>query len=164
MGKSSKSGKILKFGRIVILLTGRYAGRKAVLINSSESGDKVRKFPYCLVAGINRYPRKVTKNMSKKRIANRIKIKPFIKYVNVNHIMPTRYTIHHELELENLVAKINKHVTDSNSDFLANPDIREELRKYLKNLFETKYKTVDLNDQQDDANKKLKFFFKGLRF
>ena len=44
-----------------------------------------------LVAGIDRYPRKVVKAMSKKKIEKRTKIKPFIKAVNFNHLMPTRF-------------------------------------------------------------------------
>lgn len=43
------------------------------------------------VAGIERYPRKVTKSMGKKKIAKRSKVKPFVKVVNFNHVMPTRY-------------------------------------------------------------------------
>lgn len=32
----------------------------------------------------------VTKAMSKEKIKKRTKLKPFVKFVNVNHIMPTR--------------------------------------------------------------------------
>jgi len=52
---------------------------------------KERKFPHCLVAGIDKYPRLVTKKMGKKKIEKRTNIKPFVKYVNLNHLMPTRY-------------------------------------------------------------------------
>ena len=34
---------------------------------------------HALVAGIDRYPRKVTKKMSKKKIQKRSKVKPFLK-------------------------------------------------------------------------------------
>ena len=43
------------------------------------------------VAGIDRYPRKVTRSMSEARIKKRTKIKPFVKHVNYNHLMPTRF-------------------------------------------------------------------------
>ena len=59
------SGKILKYGRIVILLKGRFAGRKAVVIRANEAGAKDRKNPHALVTGIDRYPRKVHKEMCK---------------------------------------------------------------------------------------------------
>ena len=53
------------------------------------SGDK--QYGHALVAGIDRYPRRVTKTMGKKKIAKRSRIKPFLKVVNYNHVMPTRY-------------------------------------------------------------------------
>jgi len=31
--------------------------------------------------------------MGKKRLAKRSKVKPFIKFVNFNHLLPTRYTV-----------------------------------------------------------------------
>lgn len=43
-----------------------------------------------VVAGIDRYPRKVVKAMGKAKLEKRSKIKPFLKVVNFNHIMPTR--------------------------------------------------------------------------
>ena len=45
---------------------------------------------FVLVAGIDRYPRKVVRAMSKAKIDKRCKIKPFVKAINFNHIMPTR--------------------------------------------------------------------------
>jgi large subunit ribosomal protein L27e len=46
---------------------------------------------FCLVAGIDRYPRKVVRAMGKAKMEKRSKIKPFVKVINFNHIMPTRY-------------------------------------------------------------------------
>lgn len=43
-----------------------------------------------IVAGIDRYPRKIVKAMGKKKVEKRSKVKPFLKTVNFNHIMPTR--------------------------------------------------------------------------
>jgi large subunit ribosomal protein L27e len=37
-------------------------------VKSVEEGTKERKYPHALVAGIERYPRKVTKRMNKKKI------------------------------------------------------------------------------------------------
>ena len=31
--------------------------------------------------------------MSEKKVTRRSKVKPFVKYVNYNHMLPTRYTI-----------------------------------------------------------------------
>ncbi|CAN0340730.1 unnamed protein product, partial [Hapterophycus canaliculatus] len=80
----------IKSGKVVVLLAGRYAGRKAIVVKPFDEGSDSRKFGHAIVAGIDRYPRRVTKAMSKEKIKKRTKLKPFIKYVNVNHIMPTR--------------------------------------------------------------------------
>merc|ERR1712080_712626 len=84
---------IVKTGKVVVVLNGRYAGRKAIVVKTFDEGHKERKFGHCLVAGVDRYPRKVTKSMGKKKVLKRSKIKPFVKYVNYNHIMPTRYAV-----------------------------------------------------------------------
>ena len=51
-----------------------------------------RKFGNALVVGISRYPRKVTRKdfANKKKFERRTTVKPFVKYVNLNHLMPTR--------------------------------------------------------------------------
>ena len=72
-------GKIMKAGKVILLLGGRYAGRKAVIVKPSDEGTTDKPFSHALVAGIDRYPRKVTKKMSKKKVAKRSKIKPFLK-------------------------------------------------------------------------------------
>jgi large subunit ribosomal protein L27e len=58
-----------------------------------------------LVAGIERYPLKVTKRMSAKKIERKTKVKPFIKTVNYNHLLPTRYLVAGEIELKNVVSE-----------------------------------------------------------
>ena len=72
-------GKIMKAGKVILLLGGRYAGRKAVIVKPSDEGTTDKPFSHALVAGIDRYPRKVTKKMSKKKVSKRSKIKPFLK-------------------------------------------------------------------------------------
>lgn len=52
---------------MVIVLNGRFAGRKAVVIRCFDDGFKGRKFGHALVAGIERAPRKVTKKMDDKK-------------------------------------------------------------------------------------------------
>merc|ERR1711993_147014 len=84
-------GKIMKAGKVVLLLGGRYAGRKAVIVKPSDEGNNDKPFSHALVAGIDRYPRKVTKKMSKKKVASRSKVKPFIKVVNYNHMVRTKF-------------------------------------------------------------------------
>ncbi|CAJ0935880.1 unnamed protein product [Ranitomeya imitator] len=83
-------GKFMKPGKVVLVLAGRYAGRKAVIVKNVDDGTSDRQYSHALVAGIDRYPRKVIATMGKKRIAKRSKIKTFVKVYNYNHLMPTR--------------------------------------------------------------------------
>lgn len=95
-----------------------------------DDGSKSHPFGHALVAGIERYPSKVTRSMSKKKAAVRSKVKPFIKVINYNHLMPTRYT----LELETLKGVIAQ-------DTFKEPSQREEAKKTIKKAFEERYQT-----------------------
>ena len=61
-----------------------------VICVDHDEGTKDRPYGYAVVAGIERSPLKVTKSMGKKKVAKRSKVKPFVKIVNYNHMMPTR--------------------------------------------------------------------------
>jgi large subunit ribosomal protein L27e len=86
--------KFLKQGKVVLLTKGKYAGRKAVVVKTIEEPSKARPFPHAIVVGINRSPQPVTKSMSRRRVLARTRVQPFIKVVNYNHLMPTRYGNH----------------------------------------------------------------------
>ena len=45
----------------------------------------------------------VTKAMGKKKVQKRTKCKAFVKYVNYNHMMPTRYVVPTEFDAKTLV-------------------------------------------------------------
>ncbi len=111
----------------MLLLQGRQAGKKAVIVKNYDEGTKERPYPHAIVAGIERYPLKITKGMGQKKIAKRSKVKPFIKAVNFNHVMPTRYT----LDID-----VNKIVT---SESLKEPTQKLAARKAVKKLFEERY-------------------------
>lgn len=64
--------------------------RAVWLVQNIDDGTSDRPYSHALVAGIDRYPRKVTAAMGKKKIAKRSKIKSFVKVYNYNHLMPTR--------------------------------------------------------------------------
>ena len=66
--------------------------------------------------------------MSKTRQAKCSKIKPFIKIVNYNHIMPTRYN----LELEGLKGAVS-------NDTFKETSQREEAKKAVKKTLEERY-------------------------
>ncbi|KAK6432868.1 60S ribosomal protein L27B [Oleoguttula sp. CCFEE 5521] len=113
-----------------IISRGRYAGKKVVLLLPVDTGSKTHPFPHALVAGIERYPLQVTRRMSKARQSKRSKVKPFIKVVNYNHLMPTRYT----LELEGL-----KNVVTP--DTFKEVSQREDAKKTVKKTLEERYQS-----------------------
>ena len=76
--------------QVVIILYGRYAGKKAVIVRNYDEGTSSKPYPHAIVAGIERYPLKVHKSMGQKKIAKKSTLKPFIKTINYNHLMPTR--------------------------------------------------------------------------
>ncbi|EDL14665.1 mCG10391 [Mus musculus] len=86
-------GKFMKPGKVLLVLAGCYSGRKAVIVKNIDHGFLDRPYSHALVAGIDRYPQKVTAAMGKKKIAKRSKIKSFVKVYNYNHLMPTRYSV-----------------------------------------------------------------------
>ena len=138
----------MKQGRICILTSGRFAGKKAIIVNQYESRAN-RSFPHALVAGIERYPKRVTKRMGKKRIARKSHIKPFLKAVNLSHLLPTRYVVK-DFEFEG--------ITDAT---LKEKETKADTKKTLRKLFEKKY----LNPTSaEDKGENTKFFFKKLRF
>merc|ERR1719155_170569 len=95
--------KFLKTGRICVLTGGRMAGKKSLIVKTFDEGTKARPFPHALVAGVAKAPMKVTKAMSKKKVQKRQKCKAFVKYVNYNHIMPTRYLVPADFDAKSLV-------------------------------------------------------------
>merc|ERR1712118_284460 len=93
---------------------------------------KARPFPHCLVAGVAKAPLKVTKAHGKKKLQKRSKCKAFVKYVNYNHMMPTRYVVPTEFDAKALV-------TDAQMD---SHETKAEARKYVKSIFDEKFTTI----------------------
>eukprot|EP00069_Balaena_mysticetus_P015218 bmy_09094T0 len=116
--------------------------RKAVIVKNIDDGTSDRPYSHALVAGIDRYPRKVTAAMGKKKIAKRSKIKSFVKVYNYNHLMPTRYSV--DIPLDKTVV---------NKDVFRDPALKRKARREAKVKFEERYKTG-----------KNKWFFQKLRF
>lgn len=99
-----------------------------VIIQPIDNGNKPHPFGHAVVAGIERYPEKITRRMGKARQDRRSKIKPFIKVINYNHLMPTRYT----LELEGLKGSIS-------TDTFKEVSQREDAKKTVKKILEERY-------------------------
>lgn len=79
--------------------------------------------------------------MGAKRVAKRSTVKPFLKLVNYNHMMPTRYNL--DMELKQIIT----------ADTFKDPAQRLSARKAVKKLFEERYNSG-----------KNKWFFQKLRF
>jgi large subunit ribosomal protein L27e len=143
-------GKILKKGKVVIMLAGRYAGKKAIVVKTFDDGTNDRKFPHALVAGIARNPRKATKAMSKEKLKKKIKMKPFIKCVNFSNMMKTLYQC--DLDLQSAVSLENM-----------GEGKKQEMGKKVKTMFEARYANQD-EAKSDKAFAGTQFFFDKLRF
>ncbi|KAL8377869.1 hypothetical protein RB595_008518 [Gaeumannomyces hyphopodioides] len=115
---------------------------QVVIIQPVDSGNKPHPYGHAIVAGIERYPSKITRRMSKTRQEKRSKIKPFVKLVNYNHLMPTRYT----LELEGLKGTVT-------NDTFKEVSQREDAKKNVKKVLEERY-----------TSGKNRWFFTPLRF
>ena len=133
--------KFLKPNKAVIVLQGRHAGRKAVIVRSLDEGTRDRPYGHCLVAGIAKYPSKVIRKDSAKKTAKKSRVKAFIKIVNYNHIMPTRYTL--DVDLKNVVTP----------ECLQSRDMKVAAAKETKARLEERFKTG-----------KNRWFFSKLRF
>ncbi|CAA2996930.1 60S ribosomal L27 [Olea europaea subsp. europaea] len=133
--------KFLKPNKAVIILQGRYAGRKAVIIRNFDDGTRDRAYGHCLVAGLAKYPRKVIRKDSAKKQAKKSRVKCFIKLVNYNHIMPTRYTL--DVDLKDVLSL----------ESLQSRDKKVTAAKEAKARFEERFKTG-----------KNRWFFTKLRF
>merc|ERR1712110_258708 len=101
-----------------------------VIVKANDEGTEVKPFGHALIAGVDQYPRKVTKRMGKKKIAKRSKIKPFLKVINYNHLMPTRYSLDMTFDKE----KINK-------EMLKDPMKKKKARHAVRETFEQRYKS-----------------------
>mmetsp|Transcript_27504 Transcript_27504/g.80878 ORF Transcript_27504/g.80878 Transcript_27504/m.80878 type:complete len:91 (-) Transcript_27504:149-421(-) len=90
--------------------------------------------------------------MSKKKVERRSKcMKPFVKYINVRHVFPTRYQV--DMDLKKAVDEAD----------LANPERKVDVKKGLKKIFEDRY----LNQKTVTSEKKAagsQYFFQRLRF
>merc|ERR1719236_19894 len=85
--------KFLKSGKVVIILQGKYAGKKAVIIKTPQPpGGKKSTFSSVVVVGLSKAPTPLKKNMSQKQKDRATAMRPFVKLINTKHIMPTRYT------------------------------------------------------------------------
>merc|ERR1712113_796007 len=151
-----------KTGKVVVVLNGRYAGRKALVLKTYEGGNGSRRFAHVVVAGLARYPRKTTRGMSKKKIEKKIKMKPFVRHIDMNHVFPTRYQVDFTSKLKELDGAV-KELTEDGDKNKAN---RQDIRKKCKKIFEDRYMEGVPKDSKKSSSKleSTRFFFQKLRF
>eukprot|EP00008_Paramoeba_atlantica_P013103 CAMPEP_0201475744 /NCGR_PEP_ID=MMETSP0151_2-20130828/1106_1 /ASSEMBLY_ACC=CAM_ASM_000257 /TAXON_ID=200890 /ORGANISM="Paramoeba atlantica, Strain 621/1 / CCAP 1560/9" /LENGTH=140 /DNA_ID=CAMNT_0047855917 /DNA_START=47 /DNA_END=469 /DNA_ORIENTATION=+ len=137
--------RILKSGKVVIVLQGRYAGHKGVVVETYDEGTEKRKYPHALVVGVDRYPLSVSRAMGRRKIAKRSRVKPFVKAVNYKHLMPTRYSF--DIKLNDVLGE------DSIKVGAIETGKRSVVRKAIKSRLEERY-----------VAGKNKWFFTKLRF
>jgi large subunit ribosomal protein L27e len=133
-------------GRFVILTNGRHAGKKAVILQSYPDATESRKYPHAIVLGIDKAPKKLTKDMSQEALVKRTQLRCFVKTVNFGHFLLTR----HVLKDDDFWGKVKP----------------EEVLNSLTDATEKKamLNTVTAVVRQKYLNNKIPWFFKNLQF
>merc|ERR1712168_1673072 len=118
-------------------------GRVAIVLKANDEGTSDRPYEHALIAGIERYPRPVTRKMSAKKVERRCRIRPFFQNINLKHLMPTRYSVA-DLPFDRTI--LNK---DASKDLVK----KRRARSHIKSVFESRYQTG-----------KNRWFFEKLKF
>ena len=106
----------MKPGRVCILLAGRRAGKKAIIVKQNDDGKRKRKFGHALVVGLERSPKAISKKMSETKIKRKVQhLKPFVKFVNNNHLLPTRFMVKDDSQFD-FKAQITEDAWDNKED------------------------------------------------
>ena len=179
--------KFYKPGKIVVVLNGRYAGKKGIIVKSNYESVKDRKYPHCMVVGIDKGPRKPTKKNiaklqakirkleSEENSSDKIKALKsfgiFIKTYNMSHLLATRYTLKDELGLAKAIGKIDEldkklkeqknaiDIKEKNKKEENAKDLEELRAKYGKELDD--YKNEVRNAKVNIGTEMYKRFMKG---
>ena len=169
-------GKFYKPGKVVVVLNGRYAGRKGIIIKSNYESVRDRKYPHCMVVGLSKGPRKPTKrNLAKlqdkikklesskdsnEKITALKSFGVFIKTYNMTHLLATRYQVKEDFginktleKLDNLEKKVKEDKDAIDAKVRDKKD--EENQKEIESLKEKYGK--DLDDYRSEVrNAKIK--------
>ena len=159
----------MKAGKVVVMLTGRFAGCKAVVLKVQESSDDrkakgAKGRNTLVVCGLAETPKSVTKKLlsanakltgdqkiaADRAVNRRSRVKTFVKQVNFTHVMPTRYNVDlHEELAQKLVGE----------EALKGPEERRTARKAFKEVLEKKYAALG-SVTDGKAQKHTMYFFK----
>merc|ERR1712137_1069907 len=93
MGSMGKNNvPIFRPGKVVVLLSGRHAGKKGIVVKDWTGGTDLRRYGHALVVCLAKLPRKVTRRQRQYARKKKSTLKICCKLINHNHLMPTRYT------------------------------------------------------------------------
>eukprot|EP00917_Polyrhabdina_sp_WS-2016_P011117 GHVP01024443.1.p1 GENE.GHVP01024443.1~~GHVP01024443.1.p1 ORF type:complete len:143 (+),score=25.57 GHVP01024443.1:33-431(+) len=84
----------------VVILKGRFAGKKGIVYKLFES-TSARNYISALVYGVETHPKKAFVGMSENSIKKRSKIKVFAKVLNIVHLIPSSEEIDFDLSKQN---------------------------------------------------------------
>ncbi len=146
-----------KPGRVVIMLHGRFAGKKALLVRNYEEGTRVRRYPHALVVGLKQTGRKVTRRMSEKKIKRKTRVNVFVKYVNQCHFVPTRYKVS-DFDFKDLLRE------DLLEEARKDRKKAQELRSKIREVLQNKYRNLPEDKGLLDKSNHIRYFFKKFRF
>ena len=179
--------KFYKPGKVVVVLNGKYAGSKGIIIKSNYESVKDRKYPHCQVVGLAKGPRKPTKrNLAKlqakikklesdKDKSDEVKLLKsfgvFIKTYNMSHLLATRYTVREDFGIQKSLEKLDsleKKIKDEKTQ-IENKEKgkKEENQKELESLRNKlgsdvdQYKTEVKNVKTNIGSEMYKRFMQG---
>jgi len=128
-------------------------------LNTEQDGgpkNEAKSFWDSCVSGRSQVYGGTPTSMSKKKLARRSKVKPFVKVVNYNHILPTRF--HTTGEFSSEKGELKSVVTEEK---LNKPETRKNMKDDVKKIFTDRYNAPDRSNEKQPA---VDFFFKKLRF
>ena len=148
-------GKYYKPGKVVVVLNGRNAGSKGIIVKSNYENTKDKKYPHCVVVGLSKGPRKPTKKNIAKLQARIRKLESqsdatdrlnalksfgvFIKTYNMSHLLATRYTIKEDFGIQKSIEKLDNLDKKIKEDKQA-IEAKEKAKKDEKEIEELKSK------------------------
>ena len=147
--------KFYKPGKVVVVLNGRNAGSKGIIVKSNYENTKDKKYPHCVVVGLSKGPRKPTKKNIAKLQARIRKLESqsdvtdrlnalksfgvFIKTYNMSHLLATRYTIKEDFGIQKSIEKLDNLDKKIKEDKQA-IEAKEKAKKDEKEIEELKSK------------------------
>jgi large subunit ribosomal protein L27e len=139
-----------------LILKGRFSGSKAFVL-SKEGKIQSKKFDHLLLIGMKKYPLNISRKMSIYRISKRCSMKIFVKIINTEHVLPTRYTI----DLEQFYSESLKNKIRDFIDYEKKKNYDLKLIKKERTDFCTLFKNILLDKFYSG---KYSWFFKKLKF